>query len=622
MPQTKPTSEQVTFLQAGTGATQRTALAKLRDTVSVKDFGAVGDGVADDTAEIQAAINASGVVYIPDGTYKITSSISLKSNLLIYGNGTSSKIQISADGVKAFSTGVSTGYSNIKISDLLINGGGQTTDIYTGYKGAYGVYLSGTTNAIVDNVHIEKMGIVNSANPLIDNPWGGYGIVVEARYGNIDNIRISNCVVSNIAGGGAVYGDGIYVAGYAPSVGTSFVDVVVSGCSVSTCGRHCYTVAGGAGTTIPSGISFVNCKASNSALDGIDIEEGLNVNIVGCTFKNCGNNQTYYNPAVLYGATFRLLAAIAMSNDSQNIYIDSCKFSGCYYGITDSGTNITISNSVFASSTTSDIYIGLASSSINMKLSNNIFGTNFPVLGSDNSLTSGFSATGCLFAGQVKLLGMKDGVFTSCIFNSGVKHFGTACTRNKFVSCVFNNFAGIGYENNLGGFSDSTVIDGCTFNGTGNMTHGIYVGYRSERLMKIINNTFIGCTTYGVYLTNGEGASVVSSISNNTFKSCAGGIFANQGTSDSNISSNVFSGVTSWCIDLNSISSGLNVKSTNISSNIADATCANGLQFVVSTGAFDYCILSTNNMHYCSATKWSVTAGQNANGLDVNNLKV
>ncbi len=59
MPMTKPTSEQVTFLAAGTGATQRTALEKLRDVVSVKDFGAVADGVTDNTAAILSmAINS------------------------------------------------------------------------------------------------------------------------------------------------------------------------------------------------------------------------------------------------------------------------------------------------------------------------------------------------------------------------------------------------------------------------------------------------------------------------------------------------------------------------------------------------------------------------------------
>ena len=69
MPQTKPTSEQVTFLASGTGASQRTVLDKLRDVVSVKDFGAVGNGVADDTAAIQAAINTGKSVCFTEGTY-------------------------------------------------------------------------------------------------------------------------------------------------------------------------------------------------------------------------------------------------------------------------------------------------------------------------------------------------------------------------------------------------------------------------------------------------------------------------------------------------------------------------------------------------------------------------
>ncbi len=68
------------FLQSGTGAVARTVQAKLRDTVSVKDFGAVGDGVADDTAAIQAAVVQAGkigaAVIFPDGgTYKITAPI-------------------------------------------------------------------------------------------------------------------------------------------------------------------------------------------------------------------------------------------------------------------------------------------------------------------------------------------------------------------------------------------------------------------------------------------------------------------------------------------------------------------------------------------------------------------
>lgn len=54
---------------------------------SVKWFGAIGDGVVDDTAAIVAALAAPGAaLYFPPGTYRITSTIPLKSDLLIRGD--------------------------------------------------------------------------------------------------------------------------------------------------------------------------------------------------------------------------------------------------------------------------------------------------------------------------------------------------------------------------------------------------------------------------------------------------------------------------------------------------------------------------------------------------------
>lgn len=78
----------VKFLPKGTGAVARNIQVKNRETISVKDYGAVGDGSVDDTAAINAALVAlrggmsdptgrlfAGKLFFPDGLYRVNSPI-------------------------------------------------------------------------------------------------------------------------------------------------------------------------------------------------------------------------------------------------------------------------------------------------------------------------------------------------------------------------------------------------------------------------------------------------------------------------------------------------------------------------------------------------------------------
>jgi len=81
-------SSAVDYNQGGTGAVDRTVKAKLQETVSVKDFGAVGDGVTDDTAAIQAALDSGKKrIHMPEGTYKVTDRIAVPDGVSLTGAG-------------------------------------------------------------------------------------------------------------------------------------------------------------------------------------------------------------------------------------------------------------------------------------------------------------------------------------------------------------------------------------------------------------------------------------------------------------------------------------------------------------------------------------------------------
>jgi hypothetical protein len=76
-----------------TGSTSSRSLRdRFADVVNVKDFGAVGDGVTDDTAAFQAASLAGGQIKVPAGTYLLT-SITLSKSTSFTGDGDATVIK-------------------------------------------------------------------------------------------------------------------------------------------------------------------------------------------------------------------------------------------------------------------------------------------------------------------------------------------------------------------------------------------------------------------------------------------------------------------------------------------------------------------------------------------------
>lgn len=152
---------------------------------NVKDFGATGDGITDDTAAIQAALTAAGVsggtVYFPAGTYLVSASLLFDSSVTIRGvNRLAVNIlQVGAFRVFQATTRATALTFRVDISDLSIyNASGVPT------AGAYGIDMQGVSFWTIRRVVIRYME--RGINCGINAASGGF-------YGEIFSPELASC---------------------------------------------------------------------------------------------------------------------------------------------------------------------------------------------------------------------------------------------------------------------------------------------------------------------------------------------------------------------------------------------------------------------------------------------
>ncbi|WP_211243831.1 right-handed parallel beta-helix repeat-containing protein [Runella limosa] len=606
-------------------------------------FGGMPNDASNDDVAIQSCLNL-GTTYIGKGTYLIGADLLPQSNRIIYGNGAESIIKINADGVKAFNIYQSGSVlKNITIRDIGIDGGGQTTNEKIGIRAGYGVYVSNANNIYITNLTIEKCGVRHPTIDTIDNGYGGYGIVVESRNGEVNNVIVEKCRIINIAGGGMVMGDGIYIAGFSSSTFRVPRNVYVRHCSVENVGRHCFTVAGERGVgneSFGENVQFSDCNCRNAALSGIDLEEGRYVSVKNMTIESAGNYTKYFNPQTIYGVNYRLCTGIAYGNLSVYNTFENVKIKKSYYGITMAAGDFNrFININVDSSTVKDLALGLARIGKNTTLkdcqflSPNLAATDFYVGIGDSYLL----VDNCVFTSPISFNGIQFGKFENCLFKDkvtlgSVENKAVIFQKCKFLKKAefqssdygFHTFVQCDFQTSDYGIHFSTfntycndiLVRECTFNGG---THGIYAVWNSIRHLAIESCNFLGNSTAGIYHANSDNQASFISIQGNNFANTVDGIFINQATKYAKITENRFKNISGWCIKNTTILSGTASTDLQILQNQALTSCVNGIQIEVATGAHDYNIISRNNMKACTGTKASISAG-NSNGFQTENF--
>jgi len=177
-----------------------------RPWADVRAYGAVGDNVTDDTTAIQAAITAipstGGTVFLPQGNYKVTASLTYKDALTVRGSRNASVITYSGSGY-AFETPDQSTFRNVVLQDFtLINGAIHFASI--DYGRIEGVRIGGATG---NQIYVERTAgnVIVIRETVIECNYAAtsVGIRIEADWVHVQDTVISKATTAGIVVGSA-----------------------------------------------------------------------------------------------------------------------------------------------------------------------------------------------------------------------------------------------------------------------------------------------------------------------------------------------------------------------------------------------------------------------------------
>ena len=424
-----PGSSLVGYLPGGTGAVASTVQTKLREQVSVKDFGAVGNGVADDTAAIQAAITyvlnrvktgslnqLGGVVYFPTGRYRITSTLTnVTDGITIRGEPSgldSVPLAQAASGAMIFCDSSVTGFpmftvndgGPITIQDIGLNGTQTVTNSICIQSGT-GTTNIGITQGHFSNVRFTGFTTVFSGAKLADCSFYDCGFeynttcfgLIGGTYTSLNTLKFVSCIffggasaVFNLSASAALddvtFASCIFSYDTAQTVNNDVFkvyDATLSNVSFSACNFVGYNSSDNclrslSTTTSIKEIAFSSCnfKTLTAVRFAYQSPIGTIYDIIfnGCIFQDSNITAAYELTDFSFVGNICKGTTTVSLTSCNNLVINSNNFANCSVNppiaLTDIFTRVSISNNVFANAVTS---IPINGSSTKTKMLGNIY---------------------------------------------------------------------------------------------------------------------------------------------------------------------------------------------------------------------------------------------------------